>query len=240
MWLPLQLYKWFVIIPVTIVSTMLASLPVILFSALGMPDFSSRCFGTTWARLNMLFSLTSIEVQGKEIVDPQQSYVVVANHQSLVDIYVIYGYSGIDFKWVMKKELRSIPLFGLACEMMGHIIIDRSNATAALESIDLARSRIKHGMSVVFFAEGTRSRKGEIDQFKKGAFRLAIELGLPILPISIHNTNKVLPSDTLNWQPGHVKLKFHDPISTTGMEKKDITALRDQTRAVIADAVAQG
>ena len=239
MWLPLQLYKWFVIIPVMLVSTMLASLPCILLSALGMPDFSSRFFGTSWARLNMLFTLMSIEVQGKEIVDPRQSYIVVANHQSLLDIYVIYGYSGIDFKWVMKKELRSIPLFGLACEMMGHIIVDRSNTTAALESIDLARSRIKDGMSVVFFAEGTRSRKGEVDQFKKGAFRLALELGLPVLPISIHNTNKVLPSDTLDWNPGHVKLKFHDPIPTTGMNMKDISALRDQTRMVIAEAVAQ-
>ena len=239
MWLPLRLYKWFVVLPVTVVSTLIVCPLIILFSALGMPDFSSRIFGTSWARLNMLATLMSIEVQGKEIVDPQQSYVVVANHQSLLDIYVIYGYSGIDFKWVMKKELRSIPLFGLACEMMGHIIVDRSNTTAALESIDLARSRIKDGMSVVFFAEGTRSRKGEVDQFKKGAFRLALELGLPVLPISIHNTNKVLPSDTLDWQPGHVKLKFHDPISTTGMVKKDISALRDQTRIVIAEAVAE-
>jgi len=163
----------------------------------------------------------------------------VANHQSLADIYVVYGYSGIDFKWVMKKELRSIPLFGLACEMMGHIIVDRSNTTAALESINLARNRIKDGISVVFFAEGTRSRKGEVDQFKKGAFRLALELGLPVLPVSIHNTNKVLPSDTLDWHPGHVKLKFHQPISTTGMGTKDINALRDQTRIVIADALAQ-
>jgi 1-acyl-sn-glycerol-3-phosphate acyltransferase len=239
MWLPLQLYKWFVIIPVMVLSTMLVCILIILFSALGMPDFSSRVFGTSWARLNMLFTLMSIEVQGKEIVDPQQSYIVVANHQSLLDIYVIYGYSGIDFKWIMKKELRSIPLFGLACEMMGHIIVDRSNATAALESINLARSRIKDGISVVFFAEGTRSRNGEIEQFKKGAFRLALELGLPILPVSIHNTSKVLPSDTLDWHPGHVKLKFHEPISTTGMDMKDIFALRDQTRTVIADALVQ-
>lgn len=239
MWLPLQLYKWIVVIPVMVLSTMLASIFVILLSVLGMPDFASRFFGTGWAKLNMFFSLVSVEVQGRELVNPEQSYIIVANHQSLADIYVVYGYSGIDFKWVMKKELRSIPLFGLACELMGHIIVDRSNTTAALESINLARSRIKDGISVVFFAEGTRSRKGEINQFKKGAFRLALELGLPVLPISIHNTNKVLPSDTLDWHPGHVKLKFHDPISTTGLDTKDISALRDQTRIVIADALTQ-
>ncbi len=239
MWLPLQLYKWIVVIPVMVLSTMLASIFVILLSVLGMPDFASRFFGTGWAKLNMFFSLVSVEVQGRELVNPEQSYIIVANHQSLADIYVVYGYSGIDFKWVMKKELRSIPLFGLACELMGHIIVDRSNTTAALESINLARSRIKDGISVVFFAEGTRSRKGEINQFKKGAFRLALELGLPVLPVSIHNTNKVLPSDTLDWHPGHVKLKFHDPISTTGMDTKDISALRDQTRIVIADALTQ-
>jgi 1-acyl-sn-glycerol-3-phosphate acyltransferase len=238
-WIPLQLYKWFIIIPVMVLSTTLASILVILLSALGMPNFSSRFIGTGWAKLNMLFSLMSVEVQGRELVNPEQSYIIVANHQSLADIYVVYGYSGIDFKWVMKKELRSIPLFGLACEMMGHIIVDRSNTTAALESINLARSSIKDGISVVFFAEGTRSRKGEIDQFKKGAFRLALELGLPILPVSIHNTSKVLPSDTLDWHPGHVKLKFHEPISTTGMNMKDVSSLRDQTRTVIAAALAQ-
>lgn len=204
-----------------------------------MPDLASRVFGTAWARVNMVATLMRIKTYGKEKIDKNQSYVVVANHQSLLDIFVVYGYSGIDFKWVMKKELRSIPIFGLACEMMGHIIVDRSNSKAALESINRARERIRDGMSVVFFAEGTRSRDGEVEQFKKGAFRFALELGLPILPISIHDTCRILPSDTVDWYPGEVKLKFHDPISTAGLDSTDILSLRDQTRKVIADALKQ-
>ena len=129
-----------------------------------------------WARFSMLFTLMTIEIDGREKITAGQSYIIVANHQSLVDIYVLYGCVGMNIRWVMKKELRSIPVFGLACEMMGQIIIDRSDTQAALESINSARSRIKDGLSVIFFAEGTRSRKAEVEQFKKGAFRLAQEL----------------------------------------------------------------
>ena len=236
LWLPLQLYKWLVVIPVMLLSTFLVCSLIIMFSAVGMQDFSSRVLASIWARLNMLFTLMTIEIDGREKITTGQSYIIVSNHQSLVDIYVLYGYVGMNIRWVMKKELRSIPVFGLACEMMGQIIIDRSNTEAALESINNARSRIKNGLSVIFFAEGTRSRKGEVEQFKKGAFRLAQELSVPILPVSIHDTNKVLPSDTLDWHPGHVKLKFHDPIPTVGLTSEDVSTLGEQTREVIRQA----
>tara|TARA_B100001964_G_C14224052_1_gene596748 strand:- start:1735 stop:2286 length:552 start_codon:yes stop_codon:yes gene_type:complete len=181
----------------------------------------------------------SIDVEGRHQVAPDQSYIIVANHQSLLDIFVVYGFTGLNIRWVMKKELRSIPIFGLACERMGHIIVDRSDTKAAVESINKARGKIKNGVSVVFFAEGTRSRKGEVKQFRKGAFRLAQELGLPILPISIHDTNKVLPSDTLDWAPGRVKLKLHEPIPTKGLDLEDIDAIGEQTRQVIGKALAE-
>ena len=237
LWLPLQVYKWLVVIPMLLLSTLLVCSLIIMFSAMGMQDFSSRVLASTWARLNMLFTLMTIEIDGREKITTGQSYIIVANHQSLLDIYVLYGYIGMNIRWVMKKELRSIPVFGLACEMMGQIIIDRSNTQAALESINSARSRIKDGLSVIFFAEGTRSRKGGVEQFKKGAFRLAQELSVPILPVSIHDTRKLLPSDTLDWHPGHVKLKFHDPIPTVGLTSDDVSALGEQTREIIRQAL---
>jgi len=221
---------------VMLLSTFLVCSLIIMFSAVGMQDFSSRVLASIWARLNMLFTLMTIEIDGREKITTGQSYIIVANHQSLVDIYVLYGYVGMNIRWVMKKELRSIPVFGLACEMMGQIIIDRSDTQAAVESINSARSKIKDGLSVIFFAEGTRSRKGEVEQFKKGAFRLAQELSVPILPVSIHDTNKVLASDTLDWHPGHVKLKFHDPIPTVGLTSEDVSTLGEQTREVIRQA----
>ena len=221
----------------TLLATLLVCSLIIIFSAIGMQDFSSRVLCMVWARFSMLFTLMTIEIDGREKITTGQSYIIVANHQSLVDIYVLYGYVGMNIRWVMKKELRSIPVFGLACEMMGQIIIDRSDTQAALESINNARSRIKNGLSVIFFAEGTRSRKGEVEQFKKGAFRLAQELSVPILPVSIHDTNKVLPSNSMDWHPGHVKLKFHDPIPTVGLTSEDVSALGEQTRQVIGQAV---
>lgn len=236
----MQLYKWLVVIPGMLLSTLLVCLLIIIFSALGMQDFASRVLATQWARLNMLFILMTIEITGFEKTIAGQSYIIVSNHQSLVDIYVLYGYVGMDIRWVMKKELRSIPVFGLACEMMGQIIIDRSNTQAAVASINAARNKIKDGLSVIFFAEGTRSNDGEVERFKKGAFRLAVELGVPILPVSIHDTNRVLPSNTLDWHPGHVKLKFHDPIPTDGLTSEHVLALGEQTRDVIRRALRSG
>ncbi len=231
----LQAYKWLVVIPVLLISTLVIGSLVIVLSVLGFADFSSRVFGTLWARLNTLVTLMSIEVEGKDNISKGQSYVIVANHQSLLDIYALYGFTGLDMKWVMKKELRAVPVLGAACEAMGHIIIDRSNTEAAIHSINNAREKIRDGMSVVFFPEGTRSRNGELNSFKKGAFRFACEIGVPVLPISIHDTRHILPSDTLDWQPGHAKMIIHQPIPA-GSET-DAEQLCRQSRDVIARAL---
>ncbi|HKI74794.1 MAG TPA: lysophospholipid acyltransferase family protein, partial [Pseudomonadales bacterium] len=227
------IYKWGVVAPFLALSTCIIGSSVVLLSMAGMPDFASRVLGTLWAKLNMAVSMISIDIEGKEKVDPNQSYVIVANHQSLVDIYVLYGYLGIDIKWVMKKELRAVPFLGIACEKMGHILIDRSDTGAALKSINKARDKIANGISIVFFAEGTRSRNGELKKFKKGAFRMAQELGLPILPVTIRNTRFVLPSDTMDLMPGRVKLVFNDPIPTTDFGPGDVAELTNRTREVI-------
>lgn len=227
------IYKWGIVVPFLALSTAVIGSLICVLSMLGMPDFASKVLGTLWARLNMAVSLMSIEVVGADKIDKTQSYVVVANHQSMVDIYVLYGYLGLNFKWVMKKELRAVPVLGIACEMMGHILIDRSNTEAAVNSINEARHRITNGISIVFFPEGTRSRTGELKTFKKGAFRLAQELGLPILPVTIHNSRYILPSDTMDLFPGKVKLEFNEPILTTDTESNNVTALSNQARNAI-------
>jgi 1-acyl-sn-glycerol-3-phosphate acyltransferase len=231
------IYRWGVIAPFLALTTLVLGVIIIVISALGFPNFASRVFATAWARLNMAVSLMTIDIIGSEKVDPHTSYVIVANHQSLVDIYVLYGYLLQDIKWVMKKELRAIPVFGQAAQAMNHIIIDRSNSEAAIKSINDSRDKLKDGISVVFFPEGTRSRNGELRTFKKGAFRLAQELGIPILPVTIHNTVNVLPSDTTDIVPGHVKMEYGDPIPTEGLISSDINALANQSRDVIAAAL---
>jgi 1-acyl-sn-glycerol-3-phosphate acyltransferase len=236
-WLPYVAYKWLVIIPTLLLSTLILGSLIIVLSFFGLGDMASRIFGTLWARLNATVTLMKVKVQGREKLKPGQSYVLAANHMSLVDIYVLYGYTGLDLKWVMKQELRSVPVLGLACEMMGHIYVDRSNSEAALASISNAEKRLRNGMCVIFFPEGTRSRTSELRKFKKGAFRMANDLSIPIVPVSIHNTNRIVPSDTLDWRPGTVKLTFHDPIQTAGMTARQISALSVETRDIIVGSL---
>jgi 1-acyl-sn-glycerol-3-phosphate acyltransferase len=150
----------------------------------------------------------SVNVTGGENIDPQQSYVVVANHQSLYDVFVLYGFLGIDFKWVMKQEMRSVPA---------------------------AESKISNGTSVVFFPEGTRSRDGALRQFKKGAFRFALDLNLPILPVTIVGTREILPSDSLDLLPGKARLIIDEPIRVDDLDGKDIPRLMEQVRGVFED-----
>lgn len=235
LWLPYQLHKWLIIVPVLLLSTLIIGTLIIALCFLGLANWASRVLASLWARLNATVMLMQVTIEGSEKLKPGQSYVLAANHLSLVDIYVLYGFTSLDLKWVMKQELRKVPVLGLACDLMGHIYVDRSNSDAARASITRARERIIDGMCVVFFPEGTRSRTTELRIFKKGAFRMATDLDVPVVPVSIHNTNRVLPSDTLDWRPGAVKLVFHDPIEIT--DETEINTVSVQTREIISDAL---
>ena len=234
-WLPYNLYKWLVIVPVLLLSTLLLGSLIIVLSMLGLANFSSRIFATFWARLNATVMMMSVSIEGREHLQPGQSFVLAANHSSLVDIYVLYGIPWLDLKWVMKKELRKVPVLGHACDMMGHIYVDRSSGDKALQSLIAARGRVKDGICVVFFPEGTRSRTSEIGAFKKGAFRMAKELDIPVVPVSIHNTSRVLPPGSLDWRPGKVRLVFHRPLPVN--DSTDINHLAIETRNIIADSL---
>jgi 1-acyl-sn-glycerol-3-phosphate acyltransferase len=232
-----QPYKWLIFTPILVGSTLFfGSLAVILAILVG-PRFASRLCGVTWARLNSCLTPMLVRVHGRAHIDPQQSYVLVANHQSHYDVFVLYGWLGIDFKWVMKQELRKVPALGFACEKIGHIYIDRSNRQAALASIEAAKDRIVNGTSVLFFAEGTRSRDGQLGRFKKGAFRMALDLGLPILPLTLSGTRKVLPPATRDLFPGRVSMTIHEPIATGTLTEMDIPDLMDTVRDTIASAL---
>jgi|TARA_B100001964_G_scaffold240877_1_gene311850 1-acyl-sn-glycerol-3-phosphate acyltransferase len=233
----LRVYKWLVVIPCLGISTAVFCSLAGLVSIAGAPNWASRYIMVPWSRLNTIVSMVAVDVEGRDKVSPDQSYIIAANHQSLYDIYALQGFTGIDVKWVMKKELRSVPFLGFACEKMGHIIIDRSNPDAAIRSINEAKDRVTNGISVIFFAEGTRSRDGNLLPFKKGAFKMAIDLQLPILPISIHGSRNVLPSDTMELSPGRIKMVFHDPIDTEGLGDDDIGDLLSRTRKVLHEAL---
>lgn len=207
-----QPYKWFIYIPLFGASVIFFGLLTIIVALLAGPKIGNYC-GVLWARFNAFIIPMYVRVEGRKHVNKKQSYIIVSNHQSGVDIFVLYGWLGIDFKWIMKKELRQVIALGLACEKIGHIFVDRSSPKAAFESLKEAKRILVKGTSVVVFPEGTRSGKAEMGSFKRGAFKIAFDLQLPILPVTIVNSHAIYQG---KWGllPGKAKLIFHEPIDT--------------------------
>lgn len=234
-WWLFQPYKWLILVPFYLIDTLVMfTVCLIVMFFLG-PSAGSQFAGTLWARLMLYASFVRVSVEGREHIDPNQSYVVVANHQSAYDIFVVYGWLGIDFKWVMKQELRKVPCIGYACEKVGHIFVDRKNSAAAVAALQQARDRLVGGTAVFFFPEGTRRSGGsDLQPFKKGAFKTAADLQLPILPVTLVGVDKVMPAGGLDLMPGRVRLIFHEPVGTGEIDGESIEPLIARIRDTIA------
>ncbi|PWB68139.1 MAG: 1-acyl-sn-glycerol-3-phosphate acyltransferase [Holophagae bacterium] len=233
-WWAYQPYKWLVVGPVLAISTLVFGGVAVALSPVLSPRRVGALCGAPWARLNARLTPMAVEVVGRSHIDRGRSYVVVSNHQSLYDILLVYGWLGVDFRWVMKAELRRVPGLGAACERLGHIFVDRSSPRAALVTLETARRRIAEGASVLFFPEGTRSLDGTLGAFKRGAFRMALDLGLPILPMTIIGTRKILPPGSRDLRPGRAKLVIHPPIETAGWSADRLPELIERAREAIA------
>lgn len=227
-----QPYKWLFILPLLLTTTLICGIMAIIFALLFTPRVGT-IWGVIWARINSFFTPMTVHVVGAEHIEPGTSYVIASNHQSMYDIYVLYGWLGVDFKWVMKKELEQVPVLGLACKVLGHIYIDRSDTKSAVETINAARTKIVDGTCVLFFPEGTRSGDGKIRPFKKGAFKMAMDLGIPVLPVTINGTRSILPKGSLDLTPGGATLTIHKPIPVKGYHEENLTELMDRTRMII-------
>jgi len=234
---PYQLYVWLVFMPVAAIVTLVAGFSTAVFATLVNPRFASRFFAVRWARILARLTPIRVSVQGAEHAIRDRTYIVVCNHQSQYDILLVYGWLDLDLKWVMKQELRKIPGIGVGCEKAGHIFIDRSNPRSARASVEKALAQLGDGVGILFFAEGTRSLDGRLLPFKKGAFRLAIEQELPILPVTLVGTREVLPAKTLRLFPGHVTMLIHPAIETREMDAGQVDSLLERTRRVIASGL---
>ncbi len=190
--------------------------------------------GKFWARLNMAFTGTSIVVTGMEKVEKNRSYIVMSNHQSLFDVWAIISRLPLSLRWVMKIELRSVPFFGIGCEKLGQIYVDRSNPLNARRCLDDAKSKIEAGASVVFFPEGSRSDDGRLKAFKKGGFHMAIDTKTQILPITVNGGRFALPKGRpFMMKPGKMKIIIHDAIEVEGLEIDDMDMLIARVRETI-------
>jgi 1-acyl-sn-glycerol-3-phosphate acyltransferase len=186
-----------------------------------------------WSRL--LVALFRVEVQTEGLAAaPAGPAVYAANHSSMLDILVVLAGLPRTVRIIHKRSLSYVPVLGWAMALAGHIPIDRSNPFSARRSLDRAAARIRTGTNVLVFPEGTRSADGSVGHFKRGSFRLAIEAGVPIVPVSLVGVKTLVPRGIFSLQPGRVRLRVHEPIPVAGRAVEDSHALAEQTRGVVA------
>ena len=233
-----QVYAWLVFIPLGLLFTFLSGWVTVLVAMIWSPRVASRYIAAKWGRVICWFTPVHVTVEGTENADPERTYVVVCNHQSQYDIFLVYGWLQLDLKWVLKAELRKAPGVGIGCEKAGHIFVDRTNPEKARKAVSDALSSVGNGVGVLFFAEGTRSTDGKLKPFKKGAFRVATSQKLPVLPITIVGTRDIQKPKSMMIFPGKVRMIIHPAIEVDGAEDAEtIRELMSQTRAAVASGL---
>ena len=227
------IYQWLIALPILVCVTIIISLLTIILSPI-VPNTSLSYFpARIWGRLLCWLLFIRVDIKGLENLKKGQSYVFVCNHQNVYDIFVVYGWMPLFFKWLMKKELRRLPFIGKACEAAGHIFIDRSNPRAAHKSLEIAQQSLQNGVSLVVFPEGTRTADGSIGKFKRGAFQIASELNLPIVPMTLNGSYERLRKGSFLVEPGLIELIIHAPIIWEARDEAAQRAIMQQSREVI-------
>ena len=187
-----------------------------------------------WAGLLLHAAGVSVTVQGTEHLSQTEAQIIVANHQSWFDILAIFYVLPVEVRFVAKKELFAIPFFGSALKALGHVRLDRTNLKQAITAYEVASRYIREQrLSVLVFAEGTRSRTGLLQPFKTGPFVLAIESGAPVVPVYVAGTFGILPKGSIRVRPSHVHVTVAPPLPTAGLTVEDRGPLRDRAREVI-------
>lgn len=214
--------------------TLLLFLPIVIAALVGKRG--DAAFHGTQVYAWCILKLTGIRlvVSGREHIAPGQRYVIVSNHASYFDPPALVLALGLQYRWVIKKELRRIPLFGLALETSRNLFIDRSKGGDALASIKQGVAQLPDGTGILLFPEGTRSLDGRLLPFKKGGFVIARDGGLPLLPITIRGSHERLPKGSAAFTSGVIEVIVHPPVATEGRSVED---LMEEAEGTIASAL---
>ncbi len=187
-----------------------------------------------WGRVALFVCGVKVRVEGLEHVKGEGPYVFMSNHQGSFDIFSLMAHLPFQFKWLAKKEIFSIPVLGWAMAAAGYISIDREGTRETLEAMNKAARKIHDGMSVVVFPEGSRSRDGSIQPFKKGGFTLAIKAKVPIVPMAISGSREIMPPEGLSAASGEIRIRIGHPIGTEKYSIKDRQRLMEKVRETIS------
>ncbi len=190
-----------------------------------------------WLRL----SGVRVRVRGLELLDPKQTYVFVSNHRSYLDTAAMFVYTGRRIGLLAKKELLKVPVLGVGMGFVNVMAIDRSNRESAIRTTEAAAQRIKSGVSFAVFVEGTRAKPGELLPFKKGAFYMAMQAGVPVVPVAIKNSDMLMGKGTGEARSGTMEMVLMKPIDTNGLTTDhDIDRLVVDVHALIAKELEPG
>lgn len=232
-----RIYQICIAVPVLLVVTVLSALATIIGSALGFGRSMGYWPGHIWARIFCIMNFVRVRVTGRENISRNTSYVFVANHQGAFDIFSIYGYLGHNFRWMMKKSLERIPLVGYSCRVSGHIYVDNSTPSRTRETMATAEKQLSGGMSVVVFPEGSRTQDGHMHAFRRGAFQLAMEFSLPVVPLTIDGAYRVMPRGAIMPRYGLIKLTIHKPIYAPEGGRHELSSLMQESYEAVASAL---
>ncbi len=215
------------------IATIILGIPVMAAGLLSRTGNLAFSISKLWAYTMLAVSFVCPEIKNKDKIKPGTSYIIISNHQSLYDIIALVTTLGIQYRWFIKKEVLKVPIFGYALYASRNIFIDRSHRDKAIESINKGFDRLPKGVSVMVFAEGTRSADGQIHEFKKGGFIPAVERKMPILPVTVNGSRRVLPKGSLTMRPGKIQVVIGDPIDASAYTHGNVQELIDKTRQVI-------
>lgn len=236
------LYQWLIFLPGLFIVSVIASVITIVGCLLGNGRFWGYWPGVIWAKIICWLALCPVTVEGRENIDSKTSYVFVANHQGAFDIFLLFGYLGHSFRFMLRKGLRKIIFIGRACEKAGHIYVDSHGSSGMMHTIRQAIDTLKKGNSIIVFPEGTRTKDGHLGQFKKGAYTLAAMLKVPVVPLTLEGPYQILPKDQKIFHPHRMKITIHKPIAPVSRQEGNdagVDRLLHESQRVIASSLGE-
>jgi 1-acyl-sn-glycerol-3-phosphate acyltransferase len=237
-----KLRSWLFTIPLAMATTaVMITIAVVTSLVIPSPRWQQFLY-RKWAAMVLFIAGARVSVLGAERLDAGRNYVVVSNHLSLMDTPLLFGRLPLDIKFLAKKELLSVPFIGWYLRRAGHLTVSRGSVRSSLESMNESARMIREKrLSVLIFPEGTRST-GQLQPFKDGAAYLAIQAGVPVLPVAAVGTDKVLAAKSSHFRSGSVQLRIGRPVAVDGLTLKDRStltkALEEQVRQLLESSAA--